>query len=109
MKAYLSTTTLREIIVSLFLLLRKPERIYVLFLLGFTLLLARFEYLKHVVNPLYKQTVGVVITEQGEYLRTRRLMDLFFNDIIPLVLYIFGWSSIFLAMILSRKGGEKKK
>ncbi len=97
------------IAISLLLLLRKPERIYVLFLLGFTLLLARFEYLKHVVDPLYKQTVGVVITEQGEYLKTRRLMDLFFNDLVPLALYIFGWGSIFSAMFLSKKGGEKKK
>ena len=95
------------IAISLLLLLRKPERIYVLFLLGFTLLLARFEYLKHVVNPLYKQTVGVVVTEQGGYLRTRKLMDLFFNDLIPLALYILGWGSIFLAMIFASKKPRK--
>lgn len=93
------------IVISLLLLIRKPKRNYVFFLIGFTCLLINFEYSKHIVDPLYQQTVGVVVTAEG-YQRTRRLIDLMINNFIPLILYISGWLSIFLAMIL---GNRKKK
>lgn len=95
------------IICTLILLLRKPQRIYVLFLLGFTILFVRFEYLKHIADPLQQQTVGVVVTEQG-YQRTRRLIDIFINDFLPLGMYIAGWGSIFWAMIFGNKKIERK-
>jgi hypothetical protein len=94
------------IVLALLLLLRKPQRIYVLFLLGFTTLFIRFEYLKHIADPLQQQTVGVVVTEQG-YQRTRRLIDIFINDLLPLVMYIGGWGSLFMAMIFSNKKNRK--
>lgn len=93
------------IICALILLLRKPKRIYVLFLIGFTALFIRFEYLKHIVDPLQQQTVGVVVTEQG-YQRTRRLIDILINDLLPLGMYFLGWGSIFLAMV---NFGRQKK
>lgn len=96
------------IIVSLLLLLKKPERIYVLFLIGFTVLFIRFEYLKHIADPLQQQTVGVVVTDQG-YQRTRRLIDIFINDLVPLAMYLIGWASLFLAMILGNKKVNKKR
>jgi len=93
------------IVLSLVFLLRKPKRVYVFFLIGFSLLLLRFEYLKHIVDPLQKQTVGVVVSEEG-YFRTRRWLDVFFNDLIPLGLYILGWGGIFSGLFLA---GERKK
>ncbi len=94
------------IVISLLLLLKKPQRIYVLFLFGFTALFIRFEYLKHIADPLQQQTVGVVVTEQG-YQRTRRLIDIFINDLIPLVLYIGGWGSLFVAIITTGRKNRK--
>lgn len=97
---------LAGIVIALLLLLRKPQRIYVLFLIGFTVLFIRFEYLKHIADPLQQQTVGVVVTEEG-YQRTRRLIDIFINDLVPLVMYFGGWGSLFLAMILTNKKNRK--
>lgn len=86
-----------SMLVSLGLLLWKPRRTYVLWLIGFTLLLVRFEYLKHVVDPLYNQTLEVVIRTEGHY-RARKLMDLFFYDVLPLGLYLSGWGAVWLGM-----------
>jgi len=97
------------IVISLFLLFRYPKRVYLFFLVGFVCLLIRFEYLKHVVDPLYQQTVGVVVSEEGHF-RARKWMDLFFNDLLPLVFYLLGWGSIFGGIFLAEtKGGERKK
>jgi Na+/phosphate symporter len=94
------------ILISLFLLIRRPKRTYTFFLIGFSLLLIRLEYLKHIADPLQKQTVGVVVTEEG-YRRTRRFIDLFINDFIPLAMYFTGWGSTFLGIISA--GRRKKK
>ena len=85
------------IVLTLFLLFRKPKRVYLFFLIGFVCLLIRLEYLKHIVDPLEQQTVGVVITEEGHF-RTKRWIDLFFNDLLPLGMYLAGWGSIFLGI-----------
>ena len=94
------------LVMTLILLFKKPKRLYLFFFLGFAFLIAHFEYLKHIVDPLQKQTVGVVITEEG-FSRTRRWIDLFFNDIVPLAMYLIGWGSIFIGIFLT--GNEKKK
>lgn len=92
--------------VALGLLLWRPRREFVLWLIGFTLLLARFEYLKHVVDPLFNQTLEVVIRTEGHY-RARKLMDIFFYDVIPLLLYVGGWLSIWIGMwLVARKPGD---
>lgn len=82
------------------LLMWKPRRILVLFLLGFILLELRFQYLKHIVDPLYDQTVGAMLQE-GTFFRTRRLLDLLMNDLIPLALYFGGWGSLLTGMFFS--------
>ncbi len=100
------------IVISLFLLYKKPVRVYLYFLLGFTFLLARFEYLKHVVDPLHAQTVGIVVTEEGFY-RTRRAFDIFFNDLVPMGLYVLGWGGLFMGVVKreeeSGKVNKKKR
>ena len=72
----------------------------VLFLMAFVLLLLRFEFLKHIVDPLEAQTVGVVVTSNGDFQKTRRGFDLLFNDVIPVGLYVAGYASLFLAIII---------
>jgi len=94
------------IIICLGLLFKKPARIYLYFFLSFVFLLARFEYLKHIVDPLEQQTAGVMITENGHF-RTKRTLDLFFNDLVPLVLYVGGWGSLFLGIL--KIGAEIQK
>lgn len=86
---------------TLVLLFLKPKRNYLLFFVGFLFLLLRFEYLKHVADPLAQQTIGVVVTQQG-FQRTRRLIDIFINDLIPLLMYFIGWGSLFLGILFSR-------
>lgn len=82
------------------LLLAKPRRILVLFLMGFILLELRFQYLKHIVDPLYDQTVGAML-QGGTFFRTRRFLDLFINDLIPLLLYFGGWGSLCAGIFFS--------
>jgi len=90
------------VLLSLYLLFKKPKRIYLLFLIGFTSLLLRQEYLKHIVSSLSRQTVGVVVTGKGHF-RTRRLLDLFFNNFLPFGMYLVGWGSVFIGIVLDRK------
>jgi len=102
------------IVISLTLLFKKPARLYLYFFLSFSLLLARFEYLKHLVDPLQEQTVTTVITEEGHF-RAKRLFDLFFNDLVPMILYLLGWGFLFFGIskakndeLLGKKKNEKK-
>ena len=95
-----------SIAVAVGLLLWRPRREYVLWLVGFTLLLFRFEYLKHVVDPLFNQTLEVVIRTEGHY-RARKLMDIFFYDVVPLLLYVGGWISIWVGMWLVGRDGKR--
>lgn len=86
-------------IFTLVLLFRKPSRFYLLFFVGFSLLLVRIEYLKHIVDPLQKQTQAVVVQESGHF-RARRIIDVFLNDILPFVMYVAGWFSIFWGLLI---------
>lgn len=87
------------------LMLYKPKRIYMFFLLGFFLLILQFEYLKHFQEPLEAQTTATVIL-QDDQSKARKAIDLFFNRLIPFGLYLGGWGMIFLGMIL---GGRQSK
>jgi hypothetical protein len=96
------------ILITLFLLFRRPRRVYLFFLIAFVCLLIRFEYLKHIVDPLSQQTIGVVVTEEGHW-RTRKWLDLFFNNFIPLVLYLLGWGSMFIGLFLTSLDDEAER
>jgi hypothetical protein len=82
------------------LLIKKPHRSLVLFLLSFILLEMRFQYMKHIVDPLYDQTVGAML-QGGTFFRTRRILDLFINDLIPMILYLGGWGSMLLGILVA--------
>ena len=85
------------VLFAFLLLLKQPRRRFVLFLLGFLMLELRFQYLKHIVDPLYDQTVGAML-QGGTFFRTRRLLDIAMNDLAPMALYFGGWGSLFLGM-----------
>lgn len=88
------------------LMLKNPKRLYLLFFLGFLMLIFQFEYLKHFQEHLEEQTLQTVVLKQSQS-KARKAIDLFFNRFIPFGLYLGGWGLIFLGMIVG--GKEKKK
>lgn len=84
--------------ISALLLVLKPKRRLVLFLLGFLLLLLEFEYRKHFGKVLEEQTINSVIL-QGGHLRTRSLMEDFFQKLIPFGLWLGGWGLVLLGIV----------
>ena len=85
--------------ISALLLIFKPKRRLVFFLLGFILLLLQFEYQKHFGKALEEQTINSVIL-QGKSLRARSVMEDFFQKLIPFVFWLSGWGLIFLGIIM---------
>ncbi len=96
------------ILLCFVLLMMHPRRRVSLFLLGFILLELRFQYLKHIVDPLYDQTVGTLF-ENGTFFKARRLVDLFINDFVPILLYLSGWGSLFAGIVFSAFTKNKEK
>ena len=86
------------IVVVVLLLVFKPKRKYVFFLLGFTFLLLQFEYQKHFGKALEEQTINSVIL-QGESFRARSVMEDFFQKLIPFALWLGGWGMVFLGIL----------
>jgi len=83
---------------SALLLVFKPKRKFVFFLLGFIFLLLQFEYQKHFGKALEQQTINSVII-QGESLRARSVMEDFFQKLIPFGLWLLGWIFVFLGIV----------
>ena len=89
---------LLAIAVSVLLLIFRPQRRFVFFLLGFIFLLLQFEYQKHFGKALEQQTINAVIL-QGESLRARSVMEDFFQKFIPFALWLGGWGLVFLGIV----------
>lgn len=84
--------------VSLVFLIKKPSRTMVFFFVGFLLLILHFEYQKHIVDNLAEQTADVLFTT-GSYYRTQWLVKVGFYHLLPLLLYLSGWTLVTLGMI----------
>jgi len=89
------------------LMLYKPKRIYMIFLLGFFLLILQFEYLKHFQEHLEEQTIQTVVLQEGQS-KIKKAISLFFDRLIPFGLYLGGWGMIFLGMIIGGKDKNEK-
>ena len=89
---------LLAIVVSALFLIKKPKRKLVFFLIGFIFLLIQFEYQKHFGKQLEQQTITSIII-QGEHLRTRSVLEDFFQKLIPFGLWVGGWLSIILGIL----------
>lgn len=81
------------------LLIFRPKRKYVFFFLGFLFLLLQFEYQKHFGKALEEQTVNSIIL-QGQHLRTKSLLEDFFQKLIPFGLWLGGWGMVFLGILV---------
>lgn len=84
--------------VSAGLSLWKPSRFTFLTLLGFLLLAVGFEYDKHLVGPLVRQTLESVVGDPGNYIRTTKLITIVLGEVVPVVFFVIGWLFVFLAM-----------
>lgn len=82
------------------LLIVRPNRKLILFLLGFILLAFNFQYVKHIVDPLAEQTRVAIESTGYQSAKSRRLMNIVFEDLIPLVTFIGGWTCLVMGMII---------
>jgi len=78
------------IVVSAGLAIIKPKRSYILFLLGFIILLFAFEYQKHILDGLKEQTINALITVQ-EHNTIRRIINIILVKAVPILLPLSGW------------------
>lgn len=83
------------------LLLFRPRRVFILFLLGFILLAFNFEYVKHIQDALLEQTQSAVASTGYQSAKGQKIMDRFFNDVVPFGTYVFGWILIFFGIVAS--------
>ncbi len=95
-------------LISLLLLIKKPQRQLVFFFLGFLILLFHFEYQKHIVQDLADQTVATLFLEEGYY-RGRWLVKVMIYHFIPLILWLTGWGSLTIALLGFNHSSSKKK
>ncbi len=92
---------------SLIFLIIKPSRLRVILLIGFSLLLLHFEYLKHIMEPLVNQTTVSLITVDRNY-RFEWLILKMLTKGIPILLFLGGLSCFIGPIIfiyLKRKKG----
>ncbi len=95
-------------VITLGLQFIKPRRLYLLFFVGFLVLLIEFEYVKHIVEPLQQQTLQTVLQQGASGVRFQKLTDIFLEKLIPLTLYIIGWGSIFFGIVRIGTGTDRK-
>lgn len=93
------------IVVSSLLAIRKPRRSYILFLLGFIILLFAFEYQKHILDGLKEQTINALITIQ-EHNTVRRIINIVLVKALPVLMPLGGWSMILFGAYLFKKEQE---
>jgi hypothetical protein len=96
------------VIFAILLALYRPSRFATLILLGFAVLLFSFEYDKHIIEPLRNQTVASLITLTPHY-KLRKMIDLVISVIVPVMLYVVGWASLFVAIFYAGLRINRKK
>lgn len=89
------------LLLVIMLLFIKPNRKLIFFLLGFALLAFNFEYVKHIAEQLLIQTQTSIESTGYQSLKSKRIMDIFFQDLVPFGTYVGGWGLIFLGIIFS--------
>jgi hypothetical protein len=90
------------LIVSLGWLIYRPRREYVLFFIGFGLLIFGFEYNKHIADGLIEQTTNSLITITRHY-KLEWLIRIGLSKILPLFFYFLGVLSILGGVLIIRK------
>ena len=96
------------LLLSAFLVFKKPSRFHLLLLFGFTILTFNYEYDKHIIAPLREQTLQAVAPDPNLNIRTQRYVNIFLSVLVPIGLFIFGWALLFWAMMIGgRNSGQK--
>jgi len=95
-------------IICTFLSLWKPNRYTLLMLLGFLTLAVGFEYDKHLVGPLTRQTLDSVV-RNGGYNTITKLINITLGEIIPIAFFILGWTSIFVSIVAGTRKHSNQK
>lgn len=98
-------------VISLGILVFKLKRIAAVYLIGFATLALKFEYNKHIMEPLREQTVATVITNPDTHLFTQRLLNIFLIRGVPTILWLIGWGTLLGAtiyLIRQRRLAESK-
>lgn len=80
----------------------KPSRPLILAIAGFALLLFIFEYNKHLAIEFKNQTYNALITEKQHY-KAERIINFFFNTVLPICTPILGWLLLICACIMGIK------
>ncbi|PIZ45553.1 hypothetical protein CO180_01330 [candidate division WWE3 bacterium CG_4_9_14_3_um_filter_41_6] len=91
------------IFVSAVLAIKRPNRFSILMLVGFLLLGFGFEYDKHIIGPLTRQTLEAVVINPDAHVRATKVINIFLGEILPIVFYVVGWGFVFWGMILGGK------
>ncbi|NMB56762.1 hypothetical protein GYA19_02375 [Candidatus Beckwithbacteria bacterium] len=86
----------------------RPKRSNLLFFVGFLALLIQFEYVKHIAIPLQEQTLQTVMEQGAAAVKFQKLTDIFFQKLLPLGLYLFGWGSVALAIFFNSQKNKEK-
>lgn len=94
------------LVISAVMAFKRPNRFYLLLLIGFAILAFNFEYDKHIIEALREQTLTSIVTDPSKHFRAQRLLRLVISELVPVILYIAGWGCIFAAIISQ---GLKKK
>ena len=90
-------------LISACLAVWKPSRFTTLVLLGFAVLGFGFEYDKHFVGPLTRQTLAAIVADPGAHVRTEKIINTFLGEVLPIVFYLVGWGFIFSGLIIGTK------
>lgn len=95
-------------VISIIIALIRPSRFIICMALGFAVLAFAFEYDKHLIVPLREQTLKSLITITPHY-KLEKLINLGLSNILPMFLYICGWSLIYIAIIIGNLHMTQKK
>jgi hypothetical protein len=96
------------IVVSVGLLLYKPNRFSAFLLVGFIFLLFGFEYNKHIIQPLEDQTLTSLGLKEDTGLYARGVAALL-KRLLPLMFFFVGWGSILGALIANAIKADSKQ
>jgi hypothetical protein len=86
----------------------KPKRAFILLMIGFCLLLVRFEYQKHIKDALFEQTKNSLITER-ESARIERLVSIGIRKIAPTFLFFAGGTCVVLGIAMTFQSIQNKR
>ncbi len=86
------------IVVSIGLLLYKPNRFSAFLLVGFIFLLFGFEYNKHIIQPLEDQTLTSLGLKEDTGLYARGVAALL-KRLLPLMFFFVGWGCVLGSLV----------